>query len=124
MQIRQSKIIGIIDKNSVGIWYIQTRFYNRSCHQNIKFAVHKSQHQLFEFFAFHLSVADSNASIWHQPLNHSGHFLDVFYSIINKKSLSVSLNFIRNRIPNQLFGKTNHIGFDRISVWRWRGDYR
>jgi len=64
------------------------------------------------------AVTNSNTSDGYQSLNHSCKFFDVFDSIINKENLSVALNLIRNRIPDQFFIKTNHIGFDWITVRR------
>ena len=46
MQVTQTKIIGIVYKNRIGVGNIQPTFNNCSAHQDIKRALHKIKHEL------------------------------------------------------------------------------
>src|SRR5690606_17265110 len=77
VKVRQSEVIRIVDKDSIGVRYIQPAFYNGSSHQNIKLSVHKGKHQFLELFAIHLSVTHAYLRPRHEALNHTGNLLNV-----------------------------------------------
>src|SRR5690606_1922492 len=124
VQIAQTKIIGIINKNGIGIGHIQTTFYNRGTYQYIKCAIHKCQHELFQFFAIHLPVANTNFGVGYQPLNQSSYFFNIFYTVVYKEYLPAPLDFITNSVPYRFFVKANYMAFNGVSIWRWRCNNR
>src|SRR5690625_6252994 len=109
MKISQSKILSIIDKHSIGIRNVQSAFNNGCRDQHIKFTINKTQHQLFEFFSVHLTMSHSNSGIRNQSLNHSCYFFYIFNSVMNKKYLPPSLDFISNSISDIFIIITNHM---------------
>ena len=73
-------------------------------------------------FAFHLAMANADAGVWYQALNHAGHFLDVAHAVVDEVGLAASADFVGDGVADDLFVEARDDGVHGMPVgWRRAG---
>ena len=122
MQVRQAEHMGVVYEHGIGIRHIQPALHYRGGYENVVFALHETEHKVFEFRTFHLPVTYCDARIGNKALYHAGHLEYVFYAIVYEKYLSSARQFVLHGIADGLLIERYHLGIYRMAVRR-RGGY-
>ena len=121
MEITQSKILRLIDNDSVGIRNINTTFDDCSCQEYIIVVVDKIQNNLLQLCRFHLSMSNRYTAIRDMTFDHRFQFRQVRNPVIDKEDLTVAAHLKIDGIRYHFFIKSMHFGLNRIAVgWRSR----
>ena len=124
MEVTESKHIGAVDDDGVGIWYVESRLYYISGDEDIVFMVDEVHHDFFKFFAVHLSMSSCYSSIWDEFHDQIGDAVDFSHSIVNKENLSTSSQLVRNGISDNFLTECLDFCRDWLPIgWR-SGDHR
>ena len=73
VELRESEFIGVIDHDGVDVGNIQAVFDDGRCHQDIQLSADKAGHHLLQLPFRHLPVADADARLGDDALNHGRH---------------------------------------------------
>ena len=121
MEITQSKVLRLIDNDSVGIRNINTTFDDCSCQEYIIVVVDKIQNNLLQLCRFHLSMSNRYTAIRDMTFDHRFQFRQVRNPVIDKEDLTVAAHLKIDGIRYHFFIKSMHFGLNRIAVgWRSR----
>ena len=90
MQIRQTELLGVIDDNGIGIWYVDAAFDDACRYQYVVFVVHEVEDLLFQFFWFHLSVCHTDTGIGNFPFYKGFYLVDILNAVVDEENLSVA----------------------------------
>ena len=121
MEITQSKVLRLIDNDSVGIRNINTTFDDCSCQEYIIVVVDKIQNNLLQLCRFHLSMSNRYTAIRDMTFDHRFQFRQVRNPVIDKEDLTIAAHLKIDGIRYHFFIKSMHFGLNRIAVgWRSR----
>ena len=118
MQVTQTKVLSLIDNNSIGIRYVDSTLNNGGGNQHIIIIIDKTEDNLLQFHRLHLPMPDSNPAIRNTTENHRFEFREIGYTIIDQKNLPIAAHFKINGIGNHLFTERMHFRLYRIAVGR------
>src|SRR5690606_32786071 len=124
VQVAQAKVVGVVDENGIGIGDIQATFHYGGGDQYVKLPIDEGKHELFQFLAFQLSMADPDLGIGKQALDHPGHFLDVLDAVVDEEYLSAPLDLVGNGIPYEFLIEADHLALYGIPVGWGSVDHR
>ena len=123
MEITQSKVLRLIDNDSVGIRNINTTFDDCSCQEYIIVVVDKIQNNLLQLCRFHLSMSNRYTAIRDMTFDHRFQFRQVRNPVIDKEDLTVAAHLKIDGIRYHFFIKSMHFGLNRIAVRRRSGNH-
>ena len=63
MEVGKTKVLGIVDKNCIGIRHIQSALYDSGGDQDVIIAIDKGKHHLLQVLTIHLPMANTNTGI-------------------------------------------------------------
>src|SRR5690606_11680616 len=116
MEIAQSKHVGPIDDDCVGIGDVKTRFDDVGGDQHVVFMMDEINHDFLQLFPIHLPVSTDDSGIRHELHDQVGDAVDLADSVVNKKYLSATSQFVRHGIPDHFFCKGLNLCSDRLAV--------
>ena len=122
MQVAQPKLVGLVDQHRVGVGDVDARLDDRGGHEHVVGPVDEARHDVFQFLAVHLAVADANARVGHQPLDHARHFLDVAHPVVDEVGLASPAQFVGDGVADGLLVEAGQDGVHRVAVGRRRAD--
>jgi hypothetical protein len=65
MQLAQTKVLGSVNNQSVGVWNVDSSFDDGGGNQHVELALPEINHNLLKRVLGHLSVCHSDAGFWH-----------------------------------------------------------
>ena len=96
MQLRQSKFVGTIEDDGVGVGYVNAGFDNRGANQYVVALMVEIGHHLFQLAFTHLAVANAHASLGNEQADLFGGLFDGFYFVVQVIHLSTAQQFSKN----------------------------
>ena len=123
VQVAEPKLVRLVDQNRVGVRDVNAAFDDGGRHQHVEGAVDEARHHIFEVFAFHLAVADANACVGNEALNHARDFLDVAHTVVDEVHLASAAEFVGDGVSDHFFVEARDDGVDGVPVgWRRADD--
>ena len=122
MQIAQTKRMGLVDQNGVGIGNVDAALDDGGRHQHIVGPVDEIGHDALQLFSIHLTMANAHACIGHQAVDHACHLADVADPVVHEIRLATARNLICNGVPDQLLVEGANLRFHRVAIGRRRID--
>ena len=119
VQVTQTELMRVVYNHGIGIANVNARFNDGGGDEDVEGAVNEPRHNVFELFAVHLAVADSDARVRDQSRDHAGDFLDVFDPVVDEIHLATAAEFVRDGVPDHFFVERRKGGLDGLAVgWR------
>ena len=122
VQVAEPKLVRLVDQHRVRVRDVDPAFDDGGCHQHVKRAVDEARHHVFEVLAFHLAVADADARVGNEALNHARHFLDVADAVVHEVSLPAPAELVGDGVPDDFFVEARDDRVDGVPVGRWGAD--
>ena len=116
MQVAQSKLLGIVDDDCVGIGHVDTAFHNAGCDQYVIFVVHEVQDRLLQLLRLHLPMPHSDTGIRHLSTYQRLHLVDVLDAVVDEEHLSVTAHLEVDGLPDDVWIEALHLCLHRIAV--------
>jgi len=111
-------LLGIIDDDCVDIRHINSIFNDACGNQYIIFIVGKTEDDFLQFGRFHLTMADSDASIRHFAMDKRLYFINILNAVIDKEYLSIATHLKINGFADDIRIKALDFCLHRIAVRR------
>ena len=119
MQIGETKVMGTINNNCIGIGNVDTILYDGSRKQHVVVVIGEVKHDLFQFLGLHLSMSDGDAGIGDILMNHLFDMRQVTDAVVNEVNLSVARHLEVDGIGDNLCTKGMYLCLNGITVGRW-----
>ena len=123
IQLGKPHAIGAIDDDGVGARNVEAVFDDRGRDQHVRFVADEFQHHLFELGLAHLPVADDDARLRHQPLDHRRQRGDRFHAVVHEKHLPVARQLFFDHALHQRLAERRDGGLNRQAILRRRLDH-
>ena len=120
VKVGQSVAIGLIDKNGVRVWNIETTLDDGRCEQNIKAVRDKVDHDLLKLVFGHLTMPDLKARLGDDLLQTHSDAIDILHTIMYKEDLSAPVQFAEDCVADHLGIESRDAGFHRHPILRRR----
>ena len=122
VQVAEPKLVRLVDQNRVRVRDVDAAFDDGGRHQHVEGAVDEARHHVLEVFALHLAVADANARVGHEALDHARDFLDVAHAVVDEVRLASTAEFVGDGITDDFFVEARDDGVDGVPVGRRGAD--
>ena len=116
VEVGESKAVGAIDENGIGIGDVDTTLDDGGGEEDIGFAFHELVHYDFEFVFFHLAMADDDFGLGDQFLDAVAQDLDGADAVVEKEDLAAAGEFVLDGLFDEAFVVLMDFGFDGIAV--------
>ena len=116
VQVTQTKAMGIINDDGVGVGYINAVFNNSGREQHVVVVVNEAHDYFLEFLRLHLPVPDGYAAVGHVFLDYFGNMWQRTDATAHEVNLTVAAHLEVDGVGNYFGIKGGNLRLHRIAV--------
>ena len=91
VEVSEAEAVGAIDDDCVRVRNVDAAFDDGGGDKDVRFAVDEFGHDLLQFIALHLAVADQDPGLWDESANALGDIVNIDDAIMEKVGLTAAI---------------------------------